>query len=1610
MTLVRRTLLLVVLLLGIATPSLAQVTTGLPVFGTFSGGQGQDVINLANLNIHLTMPIAEKAGRNLPLVYNLSYDSSVWTPVGTSGSQAWQPSANWGFTTGLPAWNGEVSVSASSNCTYIPPPYNYELCWGSDTYYGYVDPIGTLHPTNYVYTWYCSPSCQYTSSGSLSAEDPSGYTLLGGYGVESVSGNVIYTGAGGRGTAGSTEDTNGNYIGANTSGTNYVLTDTLGQTVLTMPQTWSGSKVTLTVPTGTVNVYYETLSIQTNFGCSGISEFGPTNENLPYMIQLPDGSASTFSYEPTPGKQGHYTGRIVSVGFSNGSAIYYSYTGANDGISCTDGSTTGFTRSTNDGEWTYARSGTTTTVTAPQLSYDSAANQTVYTFNSNGKETSRKIYQGSSTSGTLLRTVNTTWASNGTPATTVTILEDGSTQSEVDTTYNTNGLLTSRTEYDWGSGGHGSELRQTTYTYLSDTNTNYSSRNILNLLYQTRILNAQGAVQYAKDIGYDGASLGNCPTGVAGHDDSNYGCSFQYRGNPTSVTTYSSPGSNPPSGGITKNFTFDIFGNELTAQMNCCQQKTWTYSGTTTYAFPDSVTSGSGSTTLKTSYTYNLSLGALATVTDPNNLVTQYSYNNPGDQLSSIERPDGNTVTISINYGGSGSYNGQNYSWPTTRTITSPLNSQGSMSQTTTLDGSGRPSAVSIKDASGNTYSNVAYGYDALGRVWETSNPYASSPSYWTKTQVDALGRPTKTILPDGEQTTYTYQLQTVTIADPTGKSRKGQADAAGRLVVAYEPDVNNGNSLTQTTTYTYDVLDDLTSVSQGNQTRTYVYDALGRLNSSTIPESGTTCLGTISSGQCQNGYDADDNLLGRTDARGVVTSYTYDGLNRVIGVSYLTVPNGVSSMPNNVCTMQNLSTQANVCFYYDQGGAAAYALGKLTEMIDPSGSETYTYDNMGRRTQMQKVIGANTYTTSYQYNYASELTQITYPSGRQVKPSYDAIGRLSTLADTMGSTNTTYASGYTYDIAQHLNQFLYGNGIYASLGFSPDRLQLICLDYSTTNRNGTCAHDTTTLFGLNYAYTQNSGNNGEITSITDSVDNGRSANYSYDALARLVSATTTGSTNYPQWGLSWTYDRYGNRTVQSIAAGCTAITCPTNSVTVNASTNQITTSGYGYDANGNMTQDGLNTLIYDGENRVTSSSGTLESGTYVYDGNGLRVEKTSGGSTTAYIFSGSKVIAEYAVSGSTSTLQREYVYSGGTLIAKVESGAVQYYHGDQLSIRVMTNSSGAVVGQQGHFPYGEQWYAANTTTKWMFTTYERDSESGNDYAMAREYINRLDRFDALDPAAASTSDPQSLNRYPYAENDPVDNVDPTGKDWFLNGMDVSDGFGPGPWQGFGPGWDEFSFLSLATTPTALLENITDWYSQTGQSTGPLSTETDLTYVGSTVSYSFIYGNSSALDFLGLPSGGGPSGPGAGMERAKLMVLQPNCARFIENVVLNAYNASGQFDFGATLQTAAQAPDSTALALGETTYTDSSEQPTGQGIEYASTNAGSRSVTLYPAYHQLSPTGQGQTLIHEAVHDAFGLTDQQVAQAATGNVYADTPAGMSQASDAFHKQLQKHCK
>jgi RHS repeat-associated protein len=1311
---------------------------GLPAFGSFTQG-GFDTVNNQNLNAFISIPIASSPGRGIPLNFSLVNNSMLWK----NASNTWAPRTDaagnptWGWHKDFPV-GGYVGYSTTTNqlkCFHGSTFDWVNVYWYGD--YHYVDALGTRH--NFGIDFTISTCAPYNNN------DPrKGYAVdaTGFYVDATAPTSPTVKGPGGMQVVGGVStavDTNGNFVTKTVvSSTESDWTDSVGNVVLKIiyiPNTTSPTEIDYKFLDGTGASNYQTIkllltatNVKTNFACSGVVEYNGT-ANLPTELDIPSPVSGTlkylFSYEPTPSHSGYFTGRLHKVTLPTGGTYEYDYIGANDGINCSNGTALSMNRVVSDGTntatWNFVQntSASTTTVTTPQLADTASKNDTVYTF-SGGQETSRKIYSNSPGTN-LVRTINTTWATNGTSATQVTILEDASTQSEVDTTFDSNGLLDSVSEYDWGTGARGSLLRTTTLSYI--TSPIYIGGNLIDLVTSKSIKDGSGATQYRQDITYDGVALASCPTGVPQHDDTNYPCTTNYRGNPTAVTTYLDPAT--PASPITKNFTYDFFGNLRTAQLNCCQNKTWNYSNaaaTVQYSQPSSVTRGTSPTQLTTSATYNAYTGLVATSTDENGQQTNYFYDYLRRPTSVVRAADNTSVTVV--------YDDVNFK----TTTTSPIDASHSVQQIVAGDKFGHTLTTTLEDASSTVISIVKNEFNLAGRAYGTSNPYTSgNPSFWTATTFDALGRPTTVTLPDNPSSTatYTYVANALTVQDPAGKKRKSALDGAGRLLTVTEPD--STNTLNQITSYTYTILDALATVTEGSQTRTYSYDALGRLTDSTTPEAG----------HFNFQYNSFNLLTQRTDARGVLTTYGHDTLNRLSSVSYNVGSTGVPATAN-VSLTYGLDSSCN-------SAHGAGCIGQVISMTDGPGSENYTYNNFGQMTQLQKIIGTTTYNTGYLYNLAGEMTQITYPSGRVVVQSVDTIGRLCAIgaSGSTCTTGTTYATGYGYNAAQELTGFNYGNGVAATFGYSNDRLQLTSLNYKK---------GTSTLFGLTYSYGSAGSNNGQIQSITDSVDNGRSVAYTYDPLARISTAVTTGSTGYPKWGLQWAYDRYGNALSETQTAGAP----PHYSVSVDVASNRINTSGYAYDPNGNMTNDGTNTLVYDAENRATSATNGGSSGAYTYDGGGKRVKKIAGSTTTVYIFSGSKVVAEYDNGAAVGSPSREYIYSGGALLAKIAGSTTTYYHQDHLSNRLVTDSTGNTLAQLGHFPFGESWYNSSND-KLLFTSYERDAESGNDYAMARFDINRLGRFASPDPLSGSTSDPQSLDRYDYVENDPADFSDPSG-------------------------------------------------------------------------------------------------------------------------------------------------------------------------------------------------------------------------------------------------------
>ena len=313
-------------------------------------------------------------------------------------------------------------------------------------------------------------------------------------------------------------------------------------------------------------------------------------------------------------------------------------------------------------------------------------------------------------------------------------------------------------------------------------------------------------------------------------------------------------------------------------------------------------------------------------------------------------------------------------------------------------------------------------------------------------------------------------------------------------------------------TSYTYDALDNLRSVTQGAQTRSFAYDSLKRLRSATNPESGTLTYS----------YDPNGNLQTRTDARGVVTTYNYDALNRVTTRSYSNDPNQTP----------------HVTYQYDGvnvPGGIANSKGQLTS-VSTSGTfiSSYSYDRfdaVGQVLQSTQTVEANPPAVmQYAYDLAGHLKSQVYPSGRVVMTEYDAAGRIAGVKNAMsgsyyaGAVGTDAANRIQYSAHGAVSAMKLGNGLWEHTNYN-SRLQPTQIGLGTLSTNSS-------LWQLDYSYGMTD-NNGNVRTQTLTLPGGLSLaqSYEYDAVNRLKLAQEN---NGSSWKQVYAYDQYGNRTFET--------------------------------------------------------------------------------------------------------------------------------------------------------------------------------------------------------------------------------------------------------------------------------------------------------------------------------------------------------------------------------------------------------------------------------------------------------------------------------------------
>ena len=297
-----------------------------------------------------------------------------------------------------------------------------------------------------------------------------------------------------------------------------------------------------------------------------------------------------------------------------------------------------------------------------------------------------------------------------------------------------------------------------------------------------------------------------------------------------------------------------------------------------------------------------------------------------------------------------------------------------------------------------------------------------------------------------------------------------------------------------------------------------------------------------------------------------------------------------------------------------------------------------------------------------------------------------------------------------------------------------------------------------------------------ELTSRTASLGSNTLAEsqYTYNPAGQRTSRTGLTGTS------TFTYDAAGRLTgaAYPTASGLTDAT-----YTYDPAGNRTSADGvpYAYDAADRLTSDGAYTYAYDDSGNVISrtdvATGAVASfdwnadhqllavhypdgtaTTYSYDALGRRIGVDAAGQTTGYVYDGSNIHLEYDGSANLTAVYTTGLRSDSPL-EMTRDGQNYYYLQDGLgSTTALTNAAGSVVDSYRYDAFGNPVSTGTVENPFTFTGREYDSTDGIYYYRARYYDPSAGRFLSEDPIFA-------LNPYPYAGNDPIDYVDPTGAD-----------------------------------------------------------------------------------------------------------------------------------------------------------------------------------------------------------------------------------------------------
>ncbi|MFZ6736056.1 RHS repeat-associated core domain-containing protein, partial [Undibacterium sp. Ji42W] len=246
---------------------------------------------------------------------------------------------------------------------------------------------------------------------------------------------------------------------------------------------------------------------------------------------------------------------------------------------------------------------------------------------------------------------------------------------------------------------------------------------------------------------------------------------------------------------------------------------------------------------------------------------------------------------------------------------------------------------------------------------------------------------------------------------------------------------------------------------------------------------------------------------------------------------------------------------------------------------------------------------------------------------------------------------------------------------------------------------------------------------------------------------------------------LAYTYDANGRRTKTSGSLAKTDLPDTTSTTSYDAN-NRLATWGsqiLNYDANGNLTSDGLKTYIWNARNQliqIKDSTGT-EVASFSYDALGRRQTKTINGVSTGFMYDGVNIVQE--LNGASPI--NNYISAGVDQVFVQQSGAGASakkltYLTDALGSTIrLTNTAGDKVVDYSYDPYGNTKADAVINNSFQYTGRENDG-NGLYYYRARYYSPATHRFISEDPIGLNGG----INTYGYVEGDPISLVDPTGQ------------------------------------------------------------------------------------------------------------------------------------------------------------------------------------------------------------------------------------------------------